>query len=1233
MKKHIERIKKMFLISLVIMSLGYSGVLTFATDAVVDDLTISAGDKVIISSNVTLTVNGAIIITGELEMATGSVVDVTGGTTVAATGTLDMDGTSNLKIAGDLSFNGTLETDTGNRILLDGSSSQTISGSPSTSPTFNRLFCSSSATVFNLTATIDDTLDAGGQNFTISADKTLTMASGSVTVLSGGTWTRDGTLTLNSSSKVLYTTSDQSTMNGQTYGNVEHNGGTLSQGGAFTLVNGTFTNTSGNFAASQSITANRIVWTAGTLTGLTSSTWNIGTGGIDINGGTFVATSGSFTVAGDWDMTGSGTFTPGTGTVIFDGTSVQSITSASQSFYSVTNSNTDASVSITDKFEINSSDTLTIDEGATFATAGNEFDHNGGTITNNGTFEIHGDETFTAGSLSIPGNTKVVDPSGCTLTTQISGLENVEFNSSGQTFSLADDTDYITGDITVAANTTFNIGAFDLTVADRKTVTNNGTWSTPSSGSKFTCSGNATLAGENMNFYEFYAVSTNADTIIFQGAKTYTIANNLTLGGEDGSELFITSNVLPSRAIAIIENTGGSQSVDYVKVYDVNGTTDNHISATNSWSLGGTTDYWEFAAMLYTFETTGDWDTATNWEQGVLPRDIDNIFVNSGLTLSTNGNRTINEIDIDGTLAVDGANGLTINGASDVDGSIQISTGTVDANGIFDATNGSITFSGAGSLTLASTVTSLGTLSSDNGTVTYDALGDQTIVADSYNSLTAGGTGTKTLSGDMTVNSDFTINDGVTAAVSANTLTIIHDTDINGTITISTGTIDANGNFDVTDGTISFTDAGNLLLGGDTITNLGTLSSDHGTVTYDGGNQTIVADAYNSLTAGGSGTKTLASDVIVNSDFTVNVDVTTAVGANTLTITDSTDINGTITISSGTIDANGDFDATDGFITFTGDGNLALSSTVTTLGTLSSDNGPVTYDGTDQTLRSDTYYNLVIGGPSGTKTLQANISTNGNFTVNSGITTSVHAASLIVTDSTDINGTITVTTGKIDANGAFDATGGEITFLDDNGGDLQLALDVTSLGALTSDKGTVTYDGGDQDIISGTYHNLVGGSSGQKTLSGEIISTGNITIDSGVVLSVSADNHNITVGGDWSNNGSFSSNSGTIIFNGTANQVLTPGSSSFYNLTLNNTGTDNNLTIAAAIDINNALALTAGTLDLDASDPDISIGGDLTIASGAVWSKGSGTVTFDGAAQSLSDLNTTPNNIGIIIVD
>ena len=58
--------------------------------------------------------------------------------------------------------------------------------------------------------------------------------------------------------------------------------------------------------------------------------------------------------------------------------------------------------------------------------------------------------------------------------------------------------------------------------------------------------------------------------------------------------------------------------------------------------------------------------------------------------------------------------------------------------------------------------------------------------------------------------------------------------------------------------------------------------------------------------------------------------------------------------------------------------------------------------------------------------------------------------------------------------------------------------------------------------------------------------------------------------------------------------------------------------------------LTAGTLDLSTSNPTISIGGNLTIANGAVWTKGSGIVTFDGSSQTYSDNNTTKQNIGNI---
>ena len=251
---------------------------------------------------------------------------------------------------------------------------------------------------------------------------------------------------------------------------------------------------------------------------------------------------------------GSAQFIEGTGTVEFDGTGVQSITSTSgttEAFYSVQISNTLETVSITDKFEINAGGTLTIDASATFATAGNEFNDNDGTIANNGTFEIHGDETFSTGNLSIPGFTEVIDPAGCTITTDIGGLEDVEFNSSGQIFSLDEDTDYITGDITIAVNTTFSMGAFDLTLADRKTVTNEGTWSAPSSGSQFTCSGNATFLGEDMIFSKFYAVSANTDTIIFKGTNAYTISDSLTRGGIKGGELLITSDAPIARATAI----------------------------------------------------------------------------------------------------------------------------------------------------------------------------------------------------------------------------------------------------------------------------------------------------------------------------------------------------------------------------------------------------------------------------------------------------------------------------------------------------------------------------------------------------------------------------------------------------------------------------------------------------------------------------------------------------------
>ena len=115
------------------------------------------------------------------------------------------------------------------------------------------------------------------------------------------------------------------------------------------------------------------MWTADGFSGAApAQAWAIGAGGITIDGGTFKATTGSFTVEGNWTQNG-GTLNATTSTVDFTGSGAQSIKSSGEVFYSVSISNTADKVSLVDNFEF-ATGTLTIDVGAVFATAGSDFD-------------------------------------------------------------------------------------------------------------------------------------------------------------------------------------------------------------------------------------------------------------------------------------------------------------------------------------------------------------------------------------------------------------------------------------------------------------------------------------------------------------------------------------------------------------------------------------------------------------------------------------------------------------------------------------------------------------------------------------------------------------------------------------------------------------------------------------------------------------------------------------------
>ena len=224
-----------------------------------------------------------------------------------------------------------------------------------------------------------------------------------------------------------------------------------------------------------------------------------------------------------------------------------------------------------------------------------------------------------------------------------------------------------------------------------------------------------------------------------------------------------------------------------------------------------------------------------------------------------------------------------------------------------------------------------------------------------------------------------------------------------------------------------------------------------------------------------------------------------------------------------------------------------------------------------------------------------------------------------------------MTTGTLDTEGTFDATGGTI---DINGaGELQLAATTPLLGTnLSTDFGKVTYDGTTQTIFADTYYDLTAGNANTKTLAGVVNIERDLTIGAGVTLDVSTDDYAINIKRHFTNSGTFTMQEGLVTFNGSNDQALTTGGSSFYAITFNTTGAATKaLTLVDALVMTNNLTITAGTMDLNAKT--LNIAGDLTIANNANWTKG-GLVTFNGGAtQQFADGNTPPNNLGNISID
>jgi len=182
-------------------------------------------------------------------------------------------------------------------------------------------------------------------------------------------------------------------------------------------------------------------------------------------------------------------------------------------------------------------------------------------------------------------------------------------------------------------------------------------------------------------------------------------------------------------------------------------------------------------------------------------------------------------------------------------------------------------------------------------------------------------------------------------------------------------------------------------------------------------------------------------------------------------------------------------------------------------------------------------------------------------------------------------------------------------------GVLSVAGIVTLDGTLNAGTGTFFYNGSNsQSIINKTYYSLkIKVSSGTRTLTNvstnmrnlEITGAGtaslnaNININGNIVngsgCTLNQNSHSINLGGNWTNNGSFTQGTQTVTLDGSSAQTIGGSSTTtFYNLTVNNSA---GLTLNHTTNLSHTLTLTSGLVNTSSSNL-LVIGSSATAVSG-----------------------------------
>ncbi|KAA3616964.1 MAG: T9SS C-terminal target domain-containing protein [Calditrichaeota bacterium] len=171
--------------------------------------------------------------------------------------------------------------------------------------------------------------------------------------------------------------------------------------------------------------------------------------------------------------------------------------------------------------------------------------------------------------------------------------------------------------------------------------------------------------------------------------------------------------------------------------------------------------------------------------------------------------------------------------------------------------------------------------------------------------------------------------------------------------------------------------------------------------------------------------------------------------------------------------------------------------------------------------------------------------------------------------------------------------------------------------AFTYQQGTVTMSGASSSITGAgldDFYNLTINAAG-ISLARAIDVTNNFTINSSSALDVSASNYGITVYGNWTNSGTFTPQSGNVVFNGVNQTISGSSTTSFNNVTFENSGTK---TVSSSFNVNGSISINSCTMDMNANSITGVGGGNLFSLGDAATLYVEGTANFPSGFESFS---------------